>query len=497
MRGMLAFIICPLPLAVRVAAFLLLLSGSEEVGAAGWQVKRLAGRDYLPVSQVASFYEMRVAPRSDRGVVLSSGTRRMDFAKNSREARIDGVKHWLSFPVLYFAGGFYVSRMDLAKTIDPLMRPERIPGLKPVHTVVLDPGHGGHDRGAVNRWGSEKNYNLDLCRRIRPLLQAAGLRVIITRSRDQFIPLEQRPAVANKFGDGTVFVSVHFNASGMRNSLATGFEVFTLTPRGAPNSHDTYPTRRSFSAERGHRNDHASHMLATSIQHAKLGLVPMFDRGVKRARFAVLRSAGVPAVLIEGGFMTNPRDARLLHAVEWRELLAGSVARGILEFVKLTKEGMRPRLLAQYRADEAAALAASGFDYQPLEGIGRLVRSKIPGAPGWRRLLPAPLGEEMPPFRLEYEPAGWVQLELWAASGEDARSAGQPEESFVSRPREWPDPAPAWPGQRGWRELLPPRGVEETFVLFAPPPGAPVDPDSGGDNGGTREWSLEISGGAL
>ena len=480
-------------------AVCLFLLGVGDSWASGWQVKRLAGRDYLPVSQLASFYQMRLIMRGDRGVVLSSGKRRIEFGKNSREARIDGVKQWLSFPVLYFGGQYHVSRMDLAKTIDPLMRPEKIPGLKPVHTVVLDPGHGGHDRGAVNRWGSEKNYNLDLSRRIRAHLQKAGLRVVITRSRDQFIPLEARPRMANNIGDGSVFVSVHFNAAATRNSLATGFEVFTLTPRGAPNSHDSYLTRRSFSAERGHKSDHASHVLATSIQHAKLGMVPMFDRGVKRARFAVLRGSAVPGVLIEGGFMSNPRDARLLHTVVWRERLAKAVAEGILAFVTLSTEGKRPKLLAQYRAEAAAEVAGSPFDYQPLAGIGRLVKPKFPGVSGWRRLLPAPLGEEMPPFRLEYEPAGWVQLEAWAAAGEDARSAGQQEESFLSRPREWPDPAPAWPGLRGWRSLLPPRGLEEPFLLFAPPEGAPVDPEAGRDQEQepAKNWILEILGKAL
>lgn len=477
-----------------IVAGLLLLGAAVDSWAATWQVKRLAGRDYLPVPQLASFYQMGLTTRGDRGVTLSSEQRRLEFGKNSREARIDGVKHWLSFPVLYFGGQFHVSRMDLAKTIDPLMRPEKIPGLKPVHTVVLDPGHGGHDRGAVNRWGSEKNYNLDLCRRIRTHLRAAGLRVVITRSRDQFIPLETRPRVGNQIGDGAVFVSVHFNAAATRHSLATGFEVFTLTPRGAPNSHDTYLTRRSFSAERGHKSDHASHVLATSIQHAKLGLVPMFDRGVKRARFAVLRGSAVPGVLIEGGFMSNPRDARLLHTVAWRERLAKAVAAGIAEFVNLSKEGRSPKRLAQYRAAAAVELAGSAFDYQPLEGIGRLVRPRFPGLSGWRRLLPAPLAEEMPPFGLEYEPAGWVQLERWAAAGEDARSVGQPEESFLSRPREWPDPAPAWPGLRGWRALLPPRGVEETFVLFALPENAPVDPEAGREQEPAKHWIMEVLG---
>lgn len=463
---------------VCTAFLLLLFAGVSEVwSAAGWKVTRLGGRDYLPASQVAAFYQMRTAPRGDRGALLRSETRRIEFFKNSREARIDGVKHWFSFPVLYFAGQFYVSRMDLAKTIDPVMRPDRIPGLRRVHTVVLDPGHGGHDRGAVNRWGSEKNYNLDVCRRIRPHLQEAGLRVFITRSRDEFIPLEQRPAVANKFGDGAVFVSVHFNAAETSNSLATGFEVFSLTPRGAPNSHDTYLTRRSFSAERGHRNDHANHVLATSIQHAMLGEVPMFDRGVKRARFAVLRGAGVPAVLVEGGFMTHPRDSRLMHTTEWRDKLAASVAEGILEFVKLTKDRTRPKLLAQYQAEQSGALGSS-FDYQPLEGISRLMRPRFPGAKGWRGLLPAPMAEEMPPFRLEYEPPGWVQLEVWTAAGEDARSAGQEGNAGAStQRREWPDPPPPWPGLKGWRALLPLHGEDEEFLLFAPPPGAPLDPD--------------------
>ena len=461
----------------RIAAvvFFLIWAAAGDVLAAGWKIKRLAGRDYLPVAQIAAFYEMRMQPRGDRGVVLKSGARRMEFAKNSREARIDGVKQWLSFPALYFGGQYFISRMDLAKTIDPLMRPERIPGMKPVHTVVLDPGHGGHDRGAVNRWGSEKNYNLDLCRRIRPHLQKAGLRVVITRSRDQFIALEQRPTMANRLGDGAIFVSVHFNAAATSNSLATGYEVFTLTPRGAPNSHDAYLTRRSFSAERGHRNDHANHLLATTIQHAKLGLVPMFDRGVKRARFAVLRGASVPAVLIEGGFMTHPRDARNLHSTEWRDRLAEAVASGIIEYAKLSKKRVPPKLLAEFRAEGAAKLAGSPLDYQPLEGISRLISPKFSGLLGWRKLLPAPLAEEMPPFRLEYEPAGWVQLEVWAAAGEDARSAVQEQQSFLSRPREWPDPPAPWPGLRGWRELVPVRSDDEQFMLFAPPPGAPVD----------------------
>lgn len=468
--------------ALRIAAAFLLCAAVvlPAQGASSWKIQRLGGRDYLPVSQVAAFYRMRVVPRGDRGVSLVSENRRMDFGRGSREARIDGVKHWLSFPVLYFAGQYYVSRMDLSKTLDPVMRPQRIPGLQAPRTVVLDPGHGGHDRGAVNRNAPEKHYNLDICRRIRPYLQKAGLRVAITRSGDYFIPLEARPAVATKLQQedkGTVFVSIHCNDSGQGGSWATGFEVFTLAPRGAPNSHDSFLTRRSFSAEPGHRADHASQAMATSIYHAMLGRVPMFDRGIKRARFAVLRRATTPAVLVECGFMSNPRDARLLHSAEWRERLAESIAKGIIEYAGLARNRTAPKLLAQYRAEEQHSM---DLDYQPLAGIGSTVQPGFPGARGWRGLIPVPLGEEPAPFRLAFEPPGLVQLEAWAAAEEDARAIVVNEQSSLMKQREWPEPQPPFPGLRGWRSSRPASGLDRGFILL-PPEGGPLADDAPDD----------------
>src|SRR5208283_2506079 len=103
-----------------------------------------------------------------------------------------------------------LSRMDLSKVIEPSLRPEFITGLGPVDTVVLDAGHGGHDKGAVCVFGNEKDFALDVCIRARQLLQASGLKVLMTRSDDTFIPLEQRPMVANATPK-SIFVAVHFN----------------------------------------------------------------------------------------------------------------------------------------------------------------------------------------------------------------------------------------------------------------------------------------------
>lgn len=467
--------------------FLLFFAGGS--AEAAWQLRVLGGRDYVPLSQVASFYKMRLVPRGDRGVALVSETRRMDFSAGSREARIDGAKNWLSFPILVFGGQLYLSRMDLSKTVDPAMRPQQIPKLQAVRTVLLDPGHGGHDRGAVNPFGAEKSYNLAIATEVQRRLRGAGLRAELTRSTDRFIPLEMRPAMARGLGDGTIFVSIHCNAASSYPSAATGFEIFTMTPRGAPNSHDSFLTRRSFSAETGHVFDHSSQALASSIYHAMLGRVPLFDRGMKRARFAVLRRAVTPAVLVECGFVTNPRDARLLNDARWRARLADSIARGIIEFCNLTRAKKPPKLLAAYRKEEATALAGTEFEYRPLDGIGAAVQTGFGSARGWRGLLPVPLGEEMVPFKLEFEPAGWAQLETWAAAGEDARSMSHDEEAGVTEHSEWPGLATGFGGLRGWRELLPPHGFDRGFELF-PSGSGPIGEDSPEDS--RDDGSVEI-----
>src|SRR5690606_14214165 len=100
-----------------------------------------------------------------------------------------------------------------------------------ITTVVLDPGHGGHDRGAQCVYGAEKMFTLDLALRAKKMLEAQGFRVVMTRTSDVFIPLEERVKIGNRYPDA-IFVSIHFNSSS--NRAATGLETFTLAPRGVP-----------------------------------------------------------------------------------------------------------------------------------------------------------------------------------------------------------------------------------------------------------------------
>jgi N-acetylmuramoyl-L-alanine amidase len=271
----------------------------------------------------------------------------LEFVSGSREVMINGARSWLCFPVIEHDGKFLVSRTDVAKTIEPLVRPHRVPNLGKVQTVVLDPGHGGYDKGQVSRYGYEKDFALDVARKLRPLLQIKGVRVIMTREGDYFVPLEVRAQIANAARD-PIFVSIHFNATN-DDPNATGFEIFSFTPRGAPSTSDSAVAPSALNTQPGSAVDAQSMALSACIYHSLLGHIPEFDRGIKRARFAVLRLTKVPAVLIEGGFLTERGECKLIAQKEWRTKLARSISVGIESYRALGIKKQPPMLVADYR----------------------------------------------------------------------------------------------------------------------------------------------------
>jgi len=315
---------------------------------ADWNLHRYAGRDYVDLREIAAFYHLPPFESVDKSRLRSTGDdQQMEVQRDRREIKISGVIHWLSFPVMVKDDRWLVSRLDLGKTIDPALRPEKIANLAPFQTVILDPGHGGSDQGAYSPSAWEKEFTLDMVRRIRPLLTEAGLKVIQTRNSDVAVPLEKRATIANR-AKNAIFVSIHFNAS-ETNRAATGFEIFSVTPRGAPSTEYEHLHTRDMVEEKGNPTDLASLALATTIYHSMQGHVVMPDRGVKRARFAVLRLSQIPAVLIEGGFLSNPSDLSKIVSRSWRDQLAQSIAQGILEYHRLTNLHIRPRTVAQYK----------------------------------------------------------------------------------------------------------------------------------------------------
>lgn len=173
----------------------------------------------------------------------------------------------------------------------------------PFSTVVIDAGHGGHDRGGIpSNIIPEKGVALDTARRVKNYLQDAGLRVVMTRSTDVFIPLSQRVAISNA-QKNAIFVSIHYNSAPRRG--ANGIETFGNSA-GLP--------------------------LARRIQRNVMKTTTGDDRGVKQRGFFVLRKNRKPSVLVECGFLTNPGDAARANSASYRNQVALQIARAILEY---------------------------------------------------------------------------------------------------------------------------------------------------------------------
>ena len=173
-------------------------------------------------------------------------------------------------------------------------------------TVILDPGHGAHDRGAAIGYVYEKHLALDTARRVEQLLKKEGIKVIMSRSRDVFIPLQDRSALGNS-KSGAIFVSIHYNYN--RGGSGAGAETYY-----------------HFSS---------SYMLAAYIQAYLVQRTNMTNRGVKSAGFHVIRATTKnPAVLVECGFVSNSSERARMLTGEFRAKIAEGIAQGIVAFRK-------------------------------------------------------------------------------------------------------------------------------------------------------------------
>src|SRR5881409_4060439 len=168
-------------------------------------------------------------------------------------------------------------------------------------TVVIDAGHGGHDRGGIpGQRVAEKEMTLDVAQRLRNVLAAGGYRVVMTRDSDVFVPLPTRVAIANSYRNA-IFVCIHFNAT--KRAGASGIETYFY-------SRDSLP-------------------LASAIHYFVTGGAPSANRGVRRRGYYVLRRTSVPAVLVECGFLTNPTEAAYAQSASYRQKLAEEIAAGV------------------------------------------------------------------------------------------------------------------------------------------------------------------------
>lgn len=290
-------------------------------------------RDWVPLSRLAEACGFSppkpITLGTNAGYRLAHARGELKLILGRQPAQWNGTDVWLGFPPRIQNGGPVVHGLDLDKTLLPLTNTV-VPGLPPLSSrprILIDPGHGGTNPGASNvvTGRSEKEYTLDWALRLRPLLEQQGWQVHLTRTNDTDVPLADRVALADQL-EAAVFLSLHFN-HGNTNHARHGVETYCLTPTGMPSSiNRNYPDDPT-EVLPNHPYDETNLVLAWRIQHALVHDARVADGGVRRARFmTVLRGQARPALLIEGGYLSNRREARLVGTPEHRQKLAQAVA---------------------------------------------------------------------------------------------------------------------------------------------------------------------------
>lgn len=198
--------------------------------------------------------------------------------------------------------------------------------------VVLDPGHGGGDSGAICGGVLEKDLTLDVAQRAERLLLRAGLRTLMTRSDDRYVSLPGRAEIANRQGD-CLFVSIHFNDA--KPAAATGVETYYAARQieKSPAAWSWLPFAQPVKTEAAASE---SQSLAGLIQNALVERTRAVNRGTKPEQFYVIANVCHPAVLVEGGFITNKSDASKLADGRYRESIASAICEGVRQFREMS-----------------------------------------------------------------------------------------------------------------------------------------------------------------
>ena len=248
----------------------------------------------------------------------------------SQSAWWEGLEFRLGFAPQMINDHPFVHSLDVRKNLMPLL--DKSVHFKTNRVLVIDPGHGGMDVGTRNVVNGhfEKEFTLDWARRLQTLLITNGWSVWLTRTNDVNLPLPSRVAFAEQH-KAALFLSLHFN-SAFPDEEQAGLETYCLTPTGMPSN-----------LTRGFKDDSAlifpdnsfdteNLQFAIRVHRALLKVNGHADRGVRRARFlGVLQGQNRPAVLVEGGYLSNPHEARQIADPAYREKLAEALAQTLLE----------------------------------------------------------------------------------------------------------------------------------------------------------------------
>ena len=291
----------------------------------------ISGKRYVRLGDWANAnnFEARWLWR-DESLELTNRSARLVFTKDSRDAEVNGIHVWLSNPIVLQNGGGYISELDLNTAIRPVLSPPTNRKGAQVRKIVIDPGHGGKDPGNEDGPHQEKKYTLLLAQELCDQLNRAGFNASLTRTTDTLIDLPIRPDIARR-RIADLFISLHWNSVQTGKSQVKGIETYCLTPAGASSSNAGGEIGDG-GTKPGNRNNDKNMFLAYELHKSLLQSLGAEDRGVRRARFLVLCYAEMPAVLIEGGYMSHPTESKKIYDPIYRRQMAHAIVEGVLAY---------------------------------------------------------------------------------------------------------------------------------------------------------------------
>lgn len=312
---------------ISLALFLSCSSSDDAVHAASRKTTQDTS-GYEAIDSLGARYGFPSPSIRAKTITLKSKYTTMVFNEHSRKLLFNGILVWMNGPVVENHGKWSITKADIVKTVEPLLRADRVLESVSVSTVVLDPGHGGNDTGAIGRRKVyEKKVVLDIAKRVREKLKSSGAAVKLTREKDSDLSLSARTAKARQW-DADIFVSIHVNSA--HNSHASGIETYVLPAAGFPSTAGN-DDKKTYS---GNKYDETNTLLAYYVHKEVLGRAKSIDRGIRRARFDVLRDAPCPAILVECGFVSNKKEEEKMLQAKYRDNMAEGIAQGILTYMQ-------------------------------------------------------------------------------------------------------------------------------------------------------------------
>jgi N-acetylmuramoyl-L-alanine amidase len=318
------------------------------------------GTAYLPL---VSLCDLRHIDLDDdtftKTVTLSKDSHRLNLMVGDTLVLVDGIPSHLKYPVDIYQGTVVVPYKFKEQVLDVLFKEpaystkttQAPQPLSKIKKVVIDAGHGGQDPGTIGKSGlREKDVNLDIAKRLSSLLRAEGIEVVMTRSTDNFISLQQRVEITNN-SRADLFVSIHANANRVRS--LNGFEIYYISEgiddsqRALSSARDAvlnldssyfyHPSTdlKAIVWDMIYNYNRAESMeLVQSIRRNLDSNLPTRVLRIKGARFYVLKGVRIPAVLIEIGFLSNSKEERMLKNDYYRQNIADAIVRGIKDYAK-------------------------------------------------------------------------------------------------------------------------------------------------------------------